>query len=383
MIPRAAPDASPLQRLTDGLEQVAAAPTREAVLCAASALARELAYADAVCALPEGQANALLSLAGDPEVRSLSNAAPLRQLVAISANDRARVIEQQLELELPDQPFSAQAVSVVPLGTRSTYIAVLFFWHAAPIPGAGQLALLPTLAWAICMALQSRQKDEQLRQHLEQHRSEALELQHRVRNVLALVRSIIRRSSYAGASAEDFSSHLEARVSAVARTQSWLSIDGHGGSDLEDLVRTELTANAARDTHFTIAGPPVRLSTRGTETMALAFHELTTNALKFGALAEPDGHIDIAWSIDRTTTPPRLRWRWSESGVGVTAAVPQRRGFGQELLERVLPYELGARTTLTFVPGGVQCEIDLPLNERTAAFGHADSNPNEDRSHDD
>jgi two-component system CheB/CheR fusion protein len=112
----------------------------------------------------------------------------------------------------------------------------------------------------------------------------------------------------------------------------------------------------------------LRLSTRGTETMALTLHELTINALKFGALAESTGHISIDWSIDHLVTPQRLRWRWCESGVGSPTPAAQRRGFGQELIERVLPYELGARTHLTFAPGGVRCGIDLPLNERTASF---------------
>jgi two-component system, chemotaxis family, CheB/CheR fusion protein len=111
-------------------------------------------------------------------------------------------------------------------------------------------------------------------------------------------------------------------------------------------------------------------------------HELTINALKFGALTEATGHISIDWSIDHNATPPRLHWRWYETGVGMVEPAPQRRGFGQELIERVLPYELGARTALTFAPGGVRCEIDLPLNERTASFSDADRKQDEEPTHD-
>lgn len=116
--------------------------------------------------------------------------------------------------------------------------------------------------------------------------------------------------------------------------------------------------------------------------MALMLHELTTNALKFGALAESTGHISVDWSIDHATTPPRLHWRWCETGVGTVAPAPLRHGFGRELVERVLPYELGASTTLTFAPGGVRCEIDLPLNERTASFSDADRKRDEEPDHD-
>jgi two-component system, chemotaxis family, CheB/CheR fusion protein len=109
---------------------------------------------------------------------------------------------------------------------------------------------------------------------------------------------------------------------------------------------------------------------------------LTINALKFGALGETTGRISIDWSIDHHSTPPRLHWRWCESGVGTSMPAPQRRGFGQELIERVLPYELGARTSLTFAPGGVRCEIELPLTERTASFSDADRKQDEEPTHD-
>lgn len=374
-----APHLSAMQKLSGGMERIAAAPTRNAVLCAASTVAHELADADGVCALPNEHSLNLFSIANDPEVRSLLNGSQLQTLVA-EAREHILRPRPQMQLESPaGRHFSADVILIVPLGWGSTYIAIVFFWRPGTAPGAEQLALLPTLAWATSIALQTRQKEQELQHSREQHRLQTRELQHRVRNVLALVRSIIRRSSFAGTSAEDFSSHLEARVSALARTQGWLSIDTQAGSDLEDLVRAEFTANATRDTQFSIAGPPLRLSVRGTETIALTLHELTTNALKFGALAEAAGHIAIDWVIDSAVTPSWLHWRWCESGVAAPA--PQRRGFGQELIERVLPYELGARTTLTFAPGGVRCEIDLPLNERTTSFGHADRNLNEDRPH--
>jgi two-component system CheB/CheR fusion protein len=171
-------------------------------------------------------------------------------------------------------------------------------------------------------------------------------------------------------------------VSALARTQGSLAIDSRVGSDLEDLIRAEFAANAVRDNQFSISGPPLRLSTRATETLALTLHELTINALKFGAFTETTGQISIDWSIDHQSTPPHLHFRWCESGVGTVVPTAQRRGFGQELIERVLPYELGARTALTFAPGGVRCEIDLPLNQRTASFSDAVRKHDEEPSHD-
>ena len=391
------------QRLSGGLQRIAAAQSRNAVLSVATSVAHELAHADCVCALPKDYSHYLISTADDAEVQSLRNGPSLQRLVASAAEAREGVVRHrpEMEFELPaGKRFRAETILTVPLGLASAYLAIGFFWRAGHSPNAEQVALLPAVAWATSMALQSQHKEEELRRSREHQRTQSLELQHRVRNLLALVRSIIRRSSYAGASAEDFSSHLEARVSAIARTQGSLAVDGRVGSDLEDLIRAEFAANAVRDTQFSIGGPPLRLSTRGTETMALMLHELTINALKFGALTEatggcapegtrsPEGipretgQISIDWSIDYNATPPLMRWRWCESGVGAAEPAPQRRGFGQELIERVLPYELGARTTLTFAPGGVRCEIELPLNERTASFSDADSKQDEDPTHD-
>lgn len=373
------------QRLSGGLQRIATAPSRNAVLSVARSVAHELAHADGVCALPKDYSHYLISTAEDPEVQSLRNEPSLQRLVASAAEAREGVVRHrpEMEFELPaGKRFRAETILTVPLGLASAYLAIGFFWRAGRSPNAEQVALLPALAWATSMALQSQHKEEELQRSREHQRTQSLEQQHRVRNLLALVRSIIRRSSYAGASAEDFSSHLEARVSALARTQGALAVDGRVGSDLEDLLRAEFAANAVRDSQFSISGPPVRLSSRGTETMALLLHELTINALKFGALTETSGQISIDWSIDQEATPPLMRWRWCESGVGAAEPAPQRRGFGQELIERVLPYELGARTTLTFAPGGVRCELELPLNERTASLSDADRKPDEDPTHD-
>jgi two-component sensor histidine kinase len=373
------------QRLSGGLQRIATAQSRDAVLSAATHVAHDLAHVDGVCALPKDYSHYLISTTDEPQVLSLHNGPSLQRLVASAAEAREGVVKHrpEIEFELPaGKRFRAETILTVPLGLASAYLAIGFFWRTGRAPNPEQIALLPALAWATNLALQAQQKEEELQRNREHQRTQTLELQHRVRNVLALVRSIIRRSSYSAESAEDFSSHLEARVSALARTQGSLAIDGRVGSDLEDLIRAEFAANAIRDNQFSISGPPLRLSARATETMALTLHELTINALKFGALTTSAGQISINWSIDYNTAPPRLHWHWSESGVETVTPAAQRRGFGQELIERVLPYELGARTTLTFAPGGVRCEMDLPLTERTASLSDADRKHDEDPSHD-
>lgn len=359
------------RRLSRGLRRIASAQGRNAVLAATAQAAHELGRADGLCALPSACSNYLVVTAEDAQVLLLEGGSSLQRLVASATDSREAIVQHRsnMEVELPEgRHFRAQTVLTVPLGAASAYLAIAFFWHDGVGPGAEQLALLPGLAWTCNLALQAQHREEDLQRIQEQQRLQIIELQHRARNVLALVRSIIRRSSNTAESTEDYASHLEARISALARTQGALIIDGRAGPELEDLIRSELAANAVRDSQFAIAGPAMRLSTRAAETIALTLHELTTNALKFGALTAPAGHIAVNWSIDSSVTPPRLHWRWIESGVGMAHAEPHRRGFGQELIERVLPYELGARTTFFLAPGGVQCEIDLPLNERTTSF---------------
>jgi len=386
MTASAALDVGSMQRLSGGLQRMATAQDRNAVLAAATNLAHEVAGADGLCALPPKHSPILFCVRGDPEVvRSVPSDASMQQLVdsASAAEDAVVRHQHAMELDLSaGRRFRAESSVIVPLHLGSHCVAIGFFWRTGFAPAAEQLTMLTTLAWAISFALQAQQTNAELRHSRERQRTQTLELQHRVRNVLALVRSIIRRSRVAGESAEDFSSHLEARVSALARTQGSLSMDAHAGSDLEDLLRAEFAANAVRDTQFSIDGPPLRLSVRATETMALTLHELTINAVKFGALSQSTGHISVDWSIDELAAPARLHWRWRESGVGIALPTPQRRGFGQELIERVLPYELGARTSLTFAPGGARCEIELPVNERTTSSGDADRKYNEERPHD-
>jgi len=101
------------------------------------------------------------------------------------------------------------------------------------------------------------------------------------------------------------------------------------------------------------------------QALALGLHELGTNAIKYGALSQPDGCLRVHWDVD-TTHPrePRLRVDWSEHGVAVPEPLPgqpRRRGYGRELIERALPYQLQAATRYELTPEGVRCSISLPL----------------------
>jgi two-component system CheB/CheR fusion protein len=191
------------------------------------------------------------------------------------------------------------------------------------------------------------------------------ELQHRVRNTLGVVRSIARRSAETSSTVEDYAAHLDGRLNAFARTQALVTRDPEGGVDLEYIVVEELLGYHAREgEQVQVSGPAVRLQPKASETFGLALHELATNALKYGALSQPAGRVEISWRIDEASEPARLIFEWRERG-GPAVEPPRRRGFGMELLERTVDFELKGQTTLTFDPSGLQCTISIPLSRRT------------------
>jgi PAS domain S-box-containing protein len=204
------------------------------------------------------------------------------------------------------------------------------------------------------------------------------ELQHRVRNTLSVIRSITRRTAETSQSVEDYAMHLDGRINAFARVQTAVARDPTAGLDLTDLVADELLTYVAHDgEQVRIAGPAVRLKPKAAETFGLAVHELATNAVKHGALSIPHGRIRISWRVQNSTEPPQLVFEWKESGTPERAAKRKRRGFGADLLERTLTYELKAKTVQTFEPDGLRCTIELPLTERLV-MGNTASTPEPD-----
>ncbi|WP_262269122.1 sensor histidine kinase [Microvirga yunnanensis] len=187
------------------------------------------------------------------------------------------------------------------------------------------------------------------------------ELQHRVRNTLAVIRSIARQTAETSETVEDYAMHLEGRIDAFARVQAAVTRDPSAGIDLPSLIAEELLTCATKEgEQFSMSGPDVGLTPKAAETLVLAIHELATNAVKYGALASRKGHVAVAWRLEDRNGDQRLRIDWVETGVPVVSLAPRRSGFGTELLTQTLPYQLRGTTTLSFKPGGLQCTMDLP-----------------------
>ena len=189
------------------------------------------------------------------------------------------------------------------------------------------------------------------------------ELQHRVRNTLAIVRSIAQRTAENSDSVDEMLGHFRGRLDAFSRVQAALTRNVGGTVNLTSLIEDELVAHAAREgEQVSIDGPDIMLEPKTAERLSLALHELTTNAVKHGALTNDDGRIRICWQRKQANGSARLLLNWKESGVEIEEK-PAREGFGMELLRRSLPYDLQAETKVELKRQGLEFHLDMPLRD--------------------
>ncbi|MBO1081420.1 sensor histidine kinase [Roseomonas haemaphysalidis] len=189
------------------------------------------------------------------------------------------------------------------------------------------------------------------------------ELQHRTRNLLGVVQSIASRSMAPSPGRETYN----ARLSALGRVQGFLSCSPEWSVSLFELLAAELVAvGDGLSERVEVRGPPLQLPGNKVQPMALALHELATNAMKYGAIGQPDGRLQVEWTVEAEPGGRQLVLDWRESGVAMPDDQPARRGFGSELITRALPYQLKAKTRLEFGDDGVHCRIVLPLGSAPA-----------------
>ncbi len=188
------------------------------------------------------------------------------------------------------------------------------------------------------------------------------ELQHRVRNIMAMIRSMALRTADGAMDVVDYRSLLEGRLLALARVQVLLTREANAGGFLREIIASEVGAQAHREDQFELNGPEIRLSPKAVEVLTLAIHELATNALKYGAFSVPEGRLCVSWESFEKRERAWLALEWTESGVPLLEP-SKRRGFGSDLIEGRIPYELGGTGTLSLQPGGAHCRMELPLKD--------------------
>ncbi len=188
------------------------------------------------------------------------------------------------------------------------------------------------------------------------------ELNHRVKNTLATVQSLATQTARGAGSLDEFRHAFEGRLIALSHAHDQLTRRHWKSADLRDIVAATVTPylTRARD-QLSIGGEPITLTPRASLTLALTFHELTTNAVKYGALSRPTGRVGVRWEVLQTSgDPPRLRIEWREEG-GPKVAIPSRRGFGSRFIEGSVAAELQGVAELDFDAEGLRCTMEIPV----------------------
>jgi PAS domain S-box-containing protein len=191
----------------------------------------------------------------------------------------------------------------------------------------------------------------------------AREVDHRARNTLAVVQSILHLTP--ADEPKIFAAAIGGRVAALARAHSLLADDGWSGADLRAVIERELAARmAAAGTikPFLLDGPQVHLAPTAVQPLTMVLHELVTNAVRHGALSSPGGTVEITWQIGRRTGEDGLlHLRWAELGETSSPGSPNRRSFGFRFIDSTIRGQLGGSLARSWTPSGLVYDIDLPL----------------------
>jgi two-component sensor histidine kinase len=210
-----------------------------------------------------------------------------------------------------------------------------------------------------------------LRESQERLQAVVAELQHRTRNLISVVSVIADKTLRASKTSDDFRASFQDRLGVLGRALGLLFRAEGRRVTFDELIDTELAAQSVsvgEHGAVTLDGPKgIPLRSRTVQSLAMALHELMTNAVKYGALKQPKGHLTIRWRQETLVESdgPWLHLDWKESGVEMPPleAKPEGGGQGRELIERVLPYQFEAQTTFAMEADGIHCTISLPASE--------------------
>ena len=241
-----------------------------------------------------------------------------------------------------------------PVKNDGRIVAVLeFFSRDAFEPDPDLMLTVRTVGEQLGRVLERRRTEEHLRLLVN-------ELNHRVKNTLAIVQSIAMQT-LRGDGAEGRSRlAFESRLTALAAAHDLLTTENWESASLRQVIEKAGLGCGAPADRLEVTGPEVRVQPRAAVSIAMAVHELCTNAVKYGALSNDRGQVTVEWEVTEAGDSSRLRLRWREEG-GPPVTPPETRGFGTRMIERALAVELGGSARIEFLPEGVCCTIEAPL----------------------
>lgn len=198
-------------------------------------------------------------------------------------------------------------------------------------------------------------------QHEEHVRFLMRELTHRSKNLLAVIQAMARQTLLHLTTPEDFVARFSERLSGLAGSHDLLSSDDWSGASLVKLIRSQLQHYGDLfEQRIFLRGPDLVLRPEAAQNIGIALHELSTNAAKFGALSVPDGSITVSWTfVTGEQGERRLNLAWEELG-GPPVAMPEHKGFGLMVMDRITGAALGGTSSMDFAPDGVNWRLDVP-----------------------
>ena len=230
----------------------------------------------------------------------------------------------------------------------------LFFGAVAALMVMAIGQLITTRAMADRRMLETLSRQSAIRNSLTR------ELNHRVKNTLANVLSIVALTRNRSRNIDDFSESLTSRIRALSATHDLLSQTDWADAAIADIVSSELAPYKEGDgSRVDISGPDISLAPNDAMSLGLAIHELATNAAKYGALSVNDGKVWITW---RRIAMDLVELDWKETG-GPPVREPGQRGFGRDLIEKIVSHEFGTNVDLRFEPAGVECTLKVPVRK--------------------
>lgn len=252
-----------------------------------------------------------------------------------------------------------RALLNVPVMERGRLQAILLLHDNQPRHWSEEkLAFVRDVAQRTHEAVERRRGDEH--QRVLQH-----ELQHRVKNTLAMVQAIAGqtfRQTESASARETFVS----RIVALSQANDVLTRSGWAAAQVKDIVIGATIPHCAPAERFTLSGPAIEVAANAALAFTLALHELCTNASKYGAFSSPNGHVTVEWNVDQAGS---FRLRWTEQG-GPPVQQPTRKGFGSRLIERSLGPQLGGEVTTDYAPTGLVFTVVAPLAAVQEEAGH-------------
>lgn len=247
-----------------------------------------------------------------------------------------------------------------PIKIKNRVVAVLEFFTTEEREPDSNITLLARTIGAQVGRLVERKLAEEQRQVL------LNELAHRVKNTLAVVSAIANQTLRTSRSPEAFAQSFQARLQALAHAHGLLTLSQWEHADLRAIVEGALAPHGPVEERVALVGEPARVSPKAALALSLVFHELGTNAAKYGALSVPTGRVAVTW---RFTAEGGLRIDWRETGGPALGGAPTAEGYGSTLIKLSVERDLGGAFTARYPPGGFECEIVVPVDPSSHEIG--------------